>query len=87
MKLTNPATDRAFAQHIANLLAPLHGIDAEDIMNRNGPTDPRYRLARYRLYQELRMLGWSYPRIGAAVGRDHTTILMVLRQRLEERWA
>jgi chromosomal replication initiation ATPase DnaA len=40
-----------------------------------GPSrQPHLVEARAEVFRELRALGWSYPRIGRAVGRDHTTI-------------
>lgn len=41
--------------------------------------------ARQAFYRYLRDLGWSYPRIGAFVGRDHTTILAACRGSSEAR--
>lgn len=39
--------------------------------------------ARVRLYRELRELGLSYPEIGKFVGRDHGTIIKVLKRHVE----
>jgi chromosomal replication initiation ATPase DnaA len=35
--------------------------------------------ARAAFYRELRELGWSYPRIGELVGKDHTSVLDAVR--------
>jgi len=35
--------------------------------------------ARKAVYAALRQLGWSYPAIGRAVGRDHSTVIQVLQ--------
>ena len=46
----------------------------EEVFSRS--RQPHLVRARRRFYQHLRnQLGWSYPAIGAFVGRDHTTIL------------
>lgn len=38
-------------------------------------------IARFTWWWLLRtMLGWSYPRIGALVGRDHTTVMHGVRE-------
>lgn len=39
---------------------------------------PKAIAARRAIYAGLRARGWSYPRIGRAVGRDHTTVRDVL---------
>jgi chromosomal replication initiation ATPase DnaA len=35
--------------------------------------------ARVDVWRHLRAAGWSYPAIGRAFGRDHSTILQVLK--------
>jgi chromosomal replication initiation ATPase DnaA len=35
--------------------------------------------ARHALMRRLRQLGWSYPAIGAATGRHHSTVIYCLR--------
>ena len=40
----------------------------------------RWRPARNALYWMLHCKGWSYPRIGRACRRDHTSILKSLRK-------
>lgn len=35
---------------------------------------------RKRLYAQLRSMGYSYPQIGQAVGRDSSTIIKVLKR-------
>ena len=35
--------------------------------------------ARIEIYRVLRRLGWSYPKIGKALGVDHSTVIYRLR--------
>ena len=39
--------------------------------------------ARLRVYKLLRELGLSYPEIGKLLGRNHTTILVTLRNEIQ----
>ena len=41
--------------------------------------------ARLEVYKRLRADGYSYPEIGEAMGRDHSTILRVIKRHEEKR--
>ena len=56
-----------------NHAAEHHGVTAAEIKGRS-------RLghvvaARQDVFLELREAGWSFPRIGMAMGRDHSTVM------------
>jgi len=57
------------------------GCAPEDVIGRR--RNPVFVLARWRVARALRNLGYSLPKIGQQLGRDHTSILNGLR-RLEE---
>lgn len=58
---------------LLSAVASATGIPASEILGRSH----RWPVAdaRHVLAYALRERGWSYPRIGAALGRDHTTIM------------
>jgi len=60
----------------AHAIAQCWHITLDDMLHSRQSPAPHARAA---LYRHLRELGWSTPRIGAFVGRDHTTILSALR--------
>lgn len=63
---------------IVNHCAELFDVSADDIMSRR-----RIRpitQARFALYAALRQRGWSYPRIGNFMGRDHSSVLVGVRK-------
>lgn len=37
-------------------------------------------MPRFAVYKALRLRGWSYPQIGKALGRDHSTIIYGVRR-------
>ena len=44
-----------------------------------GPSrEAKYVQARTEVAQVLRELGWSYPRVGRAIGRDHAAVMYLL---------
>lgn len=54
------------------------GIPADDLLGRR--RQPRVARARHLLCWCARdRLGWSYPKIGRVLGRDHTTVLHAVR--------
>jgi len=63
----------------AEAIARCWHITLRDMLYSRSPPAP---FAREALYRHLRELGWSYPRIGALVGRDHSTILTACRGRV-----
>lgn len=71
-KLLTPEDAGALAVNVAET----HGLDLEEMLS----TSRRAECvdARLEIYRELRKAGWSYPRIGKFVGRDHTTIMHAL---------
>lgn len=67
---------------LALAIAQEAGIKPSDLFGRRRL--PQFVLPRQRLCWELRLLGWSYPMIGRAIGRDPTTVIWAVR-RHEER--
>lgn len=59
------AVERAAADHM---------VSRKRIMSRMRDIKP-VSDARQDVYLALRELGWSLPRIGKAMGRDHTTVI------------
>jgi len=60
----------------AEAIARCWCITVDDMFRSRRPPAP---FAREAFYLHLRDLGWSYPRIGALVGRDHTTVMVACR--------
>jgi len=58
---------------IIRLCATLFAVPVEDIMSPK--RNQRIVEARFAFYAALRMRGWSYPRIGKFLGRDHATVM------------
>lgn len=58
---------------IIKLCATLFKVPVEDLMSPK--RDQRIVEARFALYAALRMRGWTYPRIGRFLGRDHATVM------------
>ena len=56
-----------------NHAAEHHGVTVADIKGRSrlGPVVA----ARQDVFLALREAGWSFPRIGRAMGRDHSTVM------------
>lgn len=63
---------------IINYCAELFDVPAADIMSRRRIKP--IAQARFALYAALRQRGWSYPRIGMFIGRDHATVLHGVRK-------
>lgn len=60
-----------------DLTALSYGVRKSDIL---GTSRSRELVqARREIWKHLREQGWSYPRIGRAFNRDHTTILHGVR--------
>lgn len=59
------------------LIAAKHRLNVDQIMS----SDRRYRTSRARqeVMWTFRQDGWSFPKIGALVGRDHTTVMHGVR--------
>lgn len=74
--------DRRFAEDLGRAIAKRHGRVGLAIFTDN--VDKQTTAARRELAQMLRALGWSLPRIGAALGRDHSSVhyLLVGRKRV-----
>lgn len=63
---------------LVDWIAMKHGLPAEEMLGRSRA--PHVVEARLNLFVCLRGKGWSLPRIGRLVGRDHTTILHALQR-------
>lgn len=62
---------------VAQRIARQHGLTVAEMFSEGrAPPLPKARAA---FYEHLRELGWSFPRIGALMGKDHTTILTAIR--------
>lgn len=60
------------------LVSELSGISQRDILGTSRAQE--IMRARQLLYAVLRGVGWSYPRIGKFVGRDHTSVMSGVKQ-------
>lgn len=69
---------RQFQEHGSSIAGEL-GLTADQLMADRSHL-PLLVRARARVYRALRTLGWSYPQIGRACGRDHTVVMMALRK-------
>lgn len=58
---------------IIKLCADLFGLPPKDLMSNK--RNRQVVEARFALYAALRRRGWSYPRIGKFLRRDHTAIM------------
>ncbi len=71
--------DQRLADQLARVVARRHGLVGHALMTSN-----RCRSvvdARQELCIELRNRGWSLPRIGRCIGRDHGSVFHLLRRR------
>jgi len=62
---------------VARTISATHGIDLTDVLGRS--TKREISNARQEIMFALRQRGWSYPRIGQVLGRDHTSIIHGVR--------
>ena len=62
---------------LARIAADKEGVTTDDILGPSG----RHKIAhpRQRVMAAARALGMTHPQIGAAVGRDHTTVMFGVR--------
>ena len=65
-------SDRYLTHQIARQL----GFDPLVVLSPN--REAKYVQARAEVAQVLRELGWSYPRIGKAIGRSHATVMYLI---------
>ncbi|MGH8748832.1 MAG: helix-turn-helix domain-containing protein [Burkholderiales bacterium] len=67
-----------FARVIQAAVAQRHGMTVDELRGRC--REPKFLAARRALYRALRdaPAHWSYPEIGAFVGRHHTTVMSAL---------
>lgn len=74
-----PSLTRYTGLDIIHRVAKLHDVTPDDI---TGPSKlPEHCQARFHVMRELRAKGWSTPRIGRLLNRDHTTIVYGLRRK------
>ncbi len=66
------------AEHLLQEIADRHGLRPEEVLSRRRTAEVCD--ARLELYAALRQAGWSYPRIGTFVGRDHSTVMILLKR-------
>ena len=64
--------------HAAEVVARSNGYDVEELIDSHAAQPLRLRQALYWACHEL--LGCSYPLIGQALGKDHTTVLAGARR-------
>lgn len=58
---------------LINTAADMFNVHPRDLV---GPYRFKFlMLPRFALYKALRLRGWTYPRIGRALSRDHSTII------------
>jgi chromosomal replication initiation ATPase DnaA len=83
--LATSHSDRYLTHQVARQL----GHDPLVVLSPN--REAKYVQARAEVAQVLRELGWSYPRIGKAIGRGHSDVMFLLgaskrgRERLARR--
>jgi chromosomal replication initiation ATPase DnaA len=63
--------------NIATPIATAHHITLLELVGHERST--HIVAARVEFWAKLREMGWSYPRIGDLVDRDHTSIMKTLR--------
>jgi chromosomal replication initiation ATPase DnaA len=63
---------------IVKLCADLFDLPSTDLLGRK--RNKQAVEARFALYAALRQRGWSYPRIGRFLGRDHASIMYGVRR-------
>lgn len=72
-----PDLHRAWClDQIIEKAAGRHGVSSLEI--KSTARDRAVVAARVEVWKYLRTLGWSYPRIGKAFGRDHTSVFKTL---------
>ena len=69
---------RYTVKDIAQIISAEWGVTPEDIFG--GSRDVEFVMARAALVVRLRKQGYSYPRIGRILKRDHTTIMNAERK-------
>ena len=70
------ALDSASDRYLTHQIARQLGHDPKWCL---GPSrEAKYVQARAEVAQVLRELGWSYPRVGRAIGRDHAAVMYLL---------
>jgi hypothetical protein len=69
--------DRELALHLCNVIGSRHSVRADVVLSDN--RHPDVMAARRSLCRVLKGMGWSLIRTGRAIGRDHTTVLQLLR--------
>lgn len=74
-KLADKLRERDLYDQAAAIAACWHLTLRDMFESRTRPAP----FARVAFYRYLRDLGWSYPRIGELVGRDHTTVIAACR--------
>lgn len=63
---------------VAQAIAGRYHVTVDEMLS-DSREEPRPR-ARQALWLELYHRGWSLPRIGRVIGRDHTTVLTGIRK-------
>lgn len=73
-----PALTRYTGREIIARVAKLHDVEPDEI---TGPSRaPELCEARRSVMLELKAKGWSTPRIGRLLNRDHSTVVYGLRR-------
>lgn len=70
--------DSSYASELAREIAAEHGVVEHTLFASN--RDHKVVTARAELAKRLRMTGWSYPRIGAVLGRHHTSVMHLVKE-------
>lgn len=75
---TPPSLTRYTGREIIDRIAKLHDVEPVEVL---GPSRlPELCEARRAIMRELRARGWSTPRIGRLLNRDHSTVVHGLRR-------
>jgi len=68
--------EKAHAEQVVTMIAALNKITVEELV---GPSQlPHLVDARREVAETLRKAGYSTPKIGTVLNRDHTTVLYLL---------
>lgn len=71
------ATPASRTKWVIESICYFHGLSIDDVLGRSSVK--RVVSQRRVMIYELRLRGWSYPKIGKYLGKDHSTIMHSLR--------
>jgi chromosomal replication initiation ATPase DnaA len=78
VRAADAGADLEIASRLAFDVSRALGVVPEVVFAEN--RDRRSTMARAEVARRLRDLGWSYPRIGAVLGRHHTSVMYLVKE-------